>query len=939
MSHDGPQPAHLVGRDEELRDIGSALGGIREHGQALTIVGDPGVGKSALLSAAAADARHRGLAVLSARGTEAKAHLRFAVLRELLDPIVGRAGDLPPRHQAALLGAFGTAGASATPERFFIALAVLELIADAAARTPVVVIVDDLHWVDNASRDAIGFTARRIDAEPAVMLFSARPASGDFSAAEQAVSPRTLDVLDPAVARALLREHSPHLSPADERQVLEAAAGNPLALIELPLALGIAGGPTHRPAAAAMPLTTRLERSFAARVHRLDPASRTVLLVAALQDSHVVAETLAAAAELTGGQQGLAGIDTAVAAGLLDVTGSSFRFRHPLVRSAVASTVSAGRRAEVHEAFARTLAADPDRATWHRALAAAQPDEDLAAALDAGADRAAAHGAPDLAEEWLERAAELSVDATRRGHRLLRAAELAFELGRHESVNHLMAEARTLPLEPPDYARLAGLEGVFDDGVPGDEGNVLRLVRAASGARESGEQELAAYLLLGAAMPCYWGAAGEPLRGHVRSATQLLGLPAADPRVMVLNALIDPFDRGAVLVGQLAYWSGMDTADPALASALGRTAFVVGDFDRGLVFARQACEGLREQGRVALLTQALVLQTFSALYLGRWDVTLVASDEAYRFAVETRQPVWAACAQLGQANIAGLRGDYERARSLSGEVERIAVEAGNRSLLNGVQLTRGFAALGTQRPAEAFTEFNRMMDRNDQAYQAPQCAWAADYLAEAAVLSGHAGQAAAVLGGLEKLVGGTTAPGVLRAMALSRAVLADDDAAKQRFAEARELAATAPPWYQARLDLAYGSWLRRQRRMAQAQEPLTSARAVFQTLGAAAWAERASQEMGAPGREAQARAPGAWAKLSPQELQVAQLAARGLTNREIGAQLYLSHRTVSAHLYRTFPKLGVRSRGQLRTILADIQPSDVAAASAVGGTPAGYLTR
>lgn len=899
-----------------------AFDGIRERGQALTIVGDPGVGKSALLSAAAEGARHRGLTVLSARGTEAKAHLRFAALRELLEPILDRAAELPPRHQAALLAAFGMAGADATPERFFIALAVLELIADAAARTPVVLIVDDLHWVDNASRDAIGFAARRIEAEPAVMLFSARPVTGDFSAAEQAISPRYLDPLDPAAARALLYEHSPHLSPADERQVLEAAAGNPLALIELPLAFGIAGGPARRPAATAMPLTTRLERSFAARVHRLDPASRTVLLVAALQDSNVVAETLAAAAELTGDQRGLAGIDAAASAGLLNVTGASFRFRHPLVRSAVAQTVSASRRAEVHEAFARTLAADPDRATWHRALAASQPDEELAAALDAGADRAAAHGAPDLAEEWLERAAELSADAGRRGHRLLRAAELAFELGRPEPVNHLMEQARALPLEPPDYARLAGLEGAFDDGVPGDEGNVLRLVRAASSARDGGEPELAAYLLLGAAMPCYWGAAEEPLRGHVRAATEHLGLPAADPRVMVLHALIDPFDRGAVLVRQLAQWSGTDTADPALASALGRTAFVVGDFDRGLVFARQACDGLRQQGLVALLTQALVLQTFSALYLGRWDITHVASDEAYRFAIETRQPVWAACAQLGQANIAGLRGDYERARALSGEVERIALEAGNRALLNGVQLTRGFAALGAQRPAEAFTEFNRMMDRTDQAYQAPQCAWAADYLAEAAALSGHTDQAVAVLGSLQELAGDTTAPGVLRAMALSRAVLAENDAAEQRFAEARELAAAAPPWYQARLDLAYGSWLRRQRRIADAHGPLSSAQAVFGTLGAAAWAERTSRELGASGQRAGPDAPGAWAKLSPTELQIAQLAAQGLSNREIGAQLYLSHRTVGAHLYRLFPRLGVQSRAQLRTILADVQPTD-----------------
>jgi DNA-binding CsgD family transcriptional regulator len=899
-----------------------AFGGIRECGQARTIVGDPGVGKSALLAAAAADACCRGLTVLTARGREAKAHLRFAVLQELLEPILDRAAGLPPRHKAALLGAFGEAGANATPDRFFVALAVLELIADAAARNPVVVIVDDLHWVDSASRDAIAFAARRIDAEPAVMLFSARPAGGDLPAGDQAISPRYLGGLAPAAARAILREHSPQLSPADERRVLETADGNPLALLELPLALGIAGGPTRRPAATAMPLTTRLERSFAARVHRLDPAGRTVLLVAALQDSNVVAETLAATAELTGDQQGLAGIDAAASAGLLNVTGASFRFRHPLVRSAVAQTVSAGRRAEVHEAFARTLAADPDRATWHRALAASQPDEELAAALDAGADRAAAHGAPVLAEEWLERAAELSMDPGRRGHRLLRAAELAFELGQHESANHLVARARALPLELPDYARLAGLEGAFDDGVLGDEANVLRLVRAASEARDGGEPDLAASLLLGAAMWCYWGAAEQRLRGHVRAATELLGLPSGDPRVMALHALIDPFDCGAVLVRQLARWNAMDATDPAVAGALGRTAYIVGDFDRSLVFARQACDGLRQQGLIARLTQALVLQMFSALYLGRWDITHVASDEAYRFAVETRQPMWAACAQLGRANLAGLRGDYGRARALSGEVERTALEAGNRSLLSGVQLARGLAALGAQHPAEAFTELSRMMDRRDQAYHAPQCAWAADYLAEAAALSGHTGHAVAVLDGLQELAGDTTAPGVLRAMALSRAVLADDDAAEQRFAAARELAATASPWYRARLDLAYGSWLRRQCRAADAHGPLSSAQAAFGPLGTAAWAQRASRELGASGQPAGPHVPGAWATLSPQELQIAQLAAQGLSNREIGAQLYLSHRTVGAHLYRLFPKLGVRSRAQLRTALADIEPSD-----------------
>jgi DNA-binding CsgD family transcriptional regulator len=913
------RPARLIGRNEELGLVYAALGDIFERGQTLSFVGDPGVGKSALLEAAGEDARRRGLTVLSVRGNEAETHLRFAALHQLLRPILNRVEGLPPGHRAALLSAFGIAPTDPAPDRFFIALAVLELIADAGAETPIVLIVDDLHWVDGASRDAIEFVARRVAAEPAVILLATRPTGRGIWSVEQGLTSFRLGALDPAASRALLQEHSPRLPAADVRRVLAAAAGNPLALIELPLALGSATATTRQPGAASVRLTARLERSFAVRAHDLDSATRTLLLVAALQDSDRLAETLAATAALTGGQpEGVSvGVDAATTAGLLSIDGASFRFHHPLVRSAIAQSATPDQLRAVHEAFARTLTVDPDRATWHRALTASQPDEELAGALDAGADRAVARGAPDLAEEWLERAAQLSMDDRRRGHRLLRAAELAFELGRRESVHQLMGEARILMLDPPDYARLAGLEGAFDDGVPGDEDNVRRLVQAADRARGGGEQGLAADLLLGAAMPCYWGAAEEPLRSRVRAGTRVLGLPAADPRVMVLNALIDPFDQGAALVGQLAQWVEQDTPDPALASALGRTGFVVGDFDRGLVFARRACEGLRQQGRVALLAQALVLQTFAALYLGRWDISHVASDEAYRLAVETHQPVWAACAQLGQANVAGLRGEYERARLLSGEVEQTALVAGNRALLNGVQLTRGLAALGYDRPAEAFTELCRMMDRRDQAYHSPQCAWAIDYLAEAAALSGRSDHALAVLQELHELIGATTAPDVTRAMTLSSVILADDSNAGPRFGKARELAAAAPPWYRARLDLVYGSWLRRQRRIAESRGPLRSARATFDALGAAAWSARAQNELAATGQRAERHAPDAWAMLSAQELQIAQLAARGLSNREIGARLYLSHRTVGSHLYRLFPKLGVHSRAQLHSALAN----------------------
>ena len=403
----------------------------------------------------------------------------------------------------------------------------------------------------------------------------------------------------------------------------------------------------------------------------------------------------------------------------------------------------------------------------------------------------------------------------------------------------------------------------------------------------------------------------------MRGAARSLTVPADDPRVMAVNALVSPFGSGGAVVAALSRWAVRDTRDPALASALGRAGFVAGDFEHGLLFARQASEGLRREGRVALLTQALVLQTFSALYLGRWETTHVASDEAYRFAIETRQPVWAACAQLGRAGLAGLHGDHQRAVSLSGEVERYALGTGNRSLLNGVQLARGFAALGDGRAGDAFAELRRMMDPADQAYQAPQCAWAVDYLAEAAALSGQRAAGTVILRDVEELAGATTAPGVRRAIALARAVLADDEQAEERFAQARQDTAGAPPWSGARLDLAYGSWLRGQRRAAQAREPLRAALAAFDSLGAVAWAARAQAELAATGQRSLRRGGDGWTQLSAVELQVAQLAARGLSNREIGERLYLSHRTVAAHLYRIFPKLGVGSRTELPGVLPE----------------------
>ena len=382
-------------------------------------------------------------------------------------------------------------------------------------------------------------------------------------------------------------------------------------------------------------------------------------------------------------------------------------------------------------------------------------------------------------------------DDRRRGHRLLRAAELAFELGRAGSVQQLIDSARRLPLTAEDMARVASLEGAFDDGVPGDAAHVRRLVEAASVAMSGGDDALATRLLTGAAMTCYWGAAPPELLARVREAMEQLSLAPSDPGAAMLLALLDPFVGGVAVSDVLDVWDGQPV-DVNAAAALGRAAFVAGDFDRGLRFARRASDGLRAQGRVALLAQTLVLETFSAIYLGRWDVTNVCSAEALDLATETRQPVWAACARLGQANVAAVQGDRDRADDLAQRVEQTALLTGNRSLLNGVQLVRGAAALGAQDPSDAVIELRRMMEPADAAYQSPQSVWAIDHLAEAALLDDQRDVIRPIIARLTARTSMTNTPGVRRARALAAALLADESEADECFTRAPRAVGRSP---------------------------------------------------------------------------------------------------------------------------------------------------
>ncbi len=311
----------------------------------------------------------------------------------------------------------------------------------------------------------------------------------------------------------------------------------------------------------------------------------------------------------------------------------------------------------------------------------------------------------------------------------------------------------------------------------------------------------------------------------------------------------------------------------------------------------------------------LTLQAWAAVYLADWKVAVPAAEEAGRLAAETGEPLWAAGAQVVKAMVAALRGDGEVADALAAQAEQDVPPIGASFMLAIVQLARGLTALGGGRHGDAYEHLRRVFDPGDPAYHPFIRCWAIGELAEAAVHSGHRDAARAVLEELEPLAAQTPSPWFQAGMRYARPLLADDRDAEPLFQAALDADLARWPFFRARLQLAYGAWLRRQRRVAESRAPLRAAREALDALGAIPWGERARQELRASGESSHRRTPEAWDQLSPQELQIAQLAADGLSNREIGQQLYLSHRTVSSYLYRVFPKLGISSRSQLRTML------------------------
>src|SRR6516164_8834487 len=438
----------LLGRDTEIELLASLLDGIGDSGGALVLYGEPGIGKSRLLAAAAAMARERGFTVLSATGVQSEAHLPFAGLHQLLRPLRLHVANLPAVQRGVLDAAFGL-GQEPAPERFRIAMAVLDLLGEVAADEPLLVLAEDAQWLDRPTTDVLAFVARRLQSDPIVLLAAVR--EGYPSLLVDAGLPQhRLGGLAPAEAMTLLDASAQQLSPVIRDRLLSEAAGNPLALMELPVtaARREPGGP------GVLPLTQRLEQAFAARVSDLPEATRLLLLVAAHSDDERLGDIVDAASTVAGTALGPELLEPAAETAIIDLDLHRVHFRHPLIRSAVRQSAGLLERRRVHEALAEVLHAEPDRRVWHRAALISGAHEQIADELEKAAGRARRRGAVAVAVIALQRAAELSPPGQRAG-RLLAAAELAFELGQRDLVLPVLREAEHLDPDPVQRARAA----------------------------------------------------------------------------------------------------------------------------------------------------------------------------------------------------------------------------------------------------------------------------------------------------------------------------------------------------------------------------------------------------------------------------------------------------------------------------------------------------
>jgi DNA-binding CsgD family transcriptional regulator len=900
----------LVGRGPELARLAQLLEAVRAgESAALVVRGEAGIGKSALLEHAAEHAD--GARVVRAAGVESEMELAFAALHQLCLPLLEGLEGLPSPQRDALGTAFGLSFGE-PPARFLVGLAVLSLLSDAAEAQPLVCLVDDTQWLDRSSAQVLSFVARRLQAESVLVLFAERDQDGPDDLA--GLPELRLHGLTDSDARELLAATNagPLDQPVRDRIIAE-TRGNPLALLELPRAFSsgdLAGG-------FAVPggLRSQLEARFRRQVAELPAETQRLLLVAAAEPMGDATLLARAAAEL---DIPITTSAPAEAAGLVEL-GARVTFRHPLLRSAIYGAAAPDARRAAHGALAAASDSDLDldRRAWHRAQATPVPDEQVAAELEQSAARARARGGLAAAAAFLERSAALTPDATRRVERALDAAEFKHKAGSLDAAERLVLEAESGPLDELKRARAERLRGRIAFASSRREDAPLLILSAARRlqgldaplARETYVEALAAAIYLGQR---------EALLEVARALPA--GWPSESPRAAELlmtgwaQLIIEGYPAGTDLMrrGLSAFMTEHLSGEEEIRGLwfASRVAQATWDDESAQLLSARHVQLARDEGALAALPPALEMLAVSRADAGEFAAAAALVNEADGIAAATGSP------PLGHLMLL-VAAWCDPEESALGRIDAFIRDAHDKGWETSINYAE-YAAAVLHNGCGSYQAALEAAERSREHHPAGGFGSVLSELVEAAIRTDQPELAAAVCKELSQRthVGSDSARGL---QARADALVSAGDTAETYYRESVErLGRTSRRPDLARSHLVYGEWLRRENRRVDARAQLRSAHELFSAMGAEAFTERSRRELLATGERARRRVDETRGELTPQETQIARLAADGYTNPEIGAQLFLSPRTVEWHLRKVYSKLGISSRRQLRTVVGSV---------------------
>jgi DNA-binding CsgD family transcriptional regulator len=898
----------LINRRTECTLLDGVLQAVRSgESRVLVLHGDPGVGKSALMDYIAS--RVSGCRLVRAAGIESEMELAYAALHQLCAPLLDRLDDLPAPQRDALSTAFALS-AGPTPDRLLLGLAVLGLVSAAAENQPLVCLIDDLQWLDRASTEALAFVARRLGAETVALIMATRTADSEFTKLPK----MEVSGLRNGDARALL--DLVWTAPLDERvrdQFVAETRGNPLALLELPRDLtdhelvGGFGMPS------ALRLSGRIEESFQRRLAILPEQTRQLLLIAAAEPTGDPALVWRAAARLGIGADAAT---PAISDGLAEF-GIRVRFRHPLVRSATYRSAPLPERQLVHQSLADVTDpdTDPDRRAWHRAQAAEGPHEDVAAELESSAGRARARGGLAAAAAFLERATMLTREPAQRVERALAAASAKVDAGAFDVAQELLAVAEDGPSTDFQHARadliraqLAFVTGRGSDAPP--------LLLKAAERLEPIEAAMARTTYLHALQAAVFAGRLAVGAGVVEVARAAKTSPR--PSTPTLSDLLldgfvanftDGYAAGLPVLGRAVSAARRDASDEEqrFLWLAGIAALHIWDDESWDAVSRRHVELGRSAGALAELPLALSSRAVMLTFAGE----LAAAGALHQELKTVTEATGDSLATDPAMSLAAFCGNQVKVSALIEATARDVVRRGEGMWLSVADWVEALLNNGIGNHQAALAPALRAAEQPDLALSA----WSTIELIEAAARSGASDTAAGAVARLCEMTSASGTDWALGVEARSRALISDAADAEPLYRDAIErLGRTRMRVELARTHLLYGESLRRERRLGDARTQLHIAHDMFDAMGMEAFAERARRELLATGETARKRTPAATgAQLTPQEEQIARLAAEGLTNPEIGARLFISAKTVQYHLSKVFTKLGVSSRSQLRT--------------------------